>query len=97
MSDYCEELDKITDEQLNHKQELVDAFYDLSEEDQENVLEDYELEKEYIKDPEAEKQFNIEIRKKTGRHLMICDNEHCRAVLKNWKTNRILKEYVQDE
>jgi len=88
----CIIANKLGDENLYHKVEYKDEYYELSDDKVDRLT--YEEERSFIKNPIEEDKWEENFRIRMGEHIKNCSNDHCKEVLEAWKNEESLRRFV---
>ena len=88
----CAEQEKIVNESLSHKIKFTADYYELDEEEREELS--YNEERSYLVDPAKEDVFQEDSQIRHGKHLSSCDDPNCQRLKQNWKEHDELSKYI---
>ena len=88
----CSILDGFVKEQMDHRAEYTDEYWDLDDDELEHMT--YDEEREMLADQAGEERWQDDLSTRQGKHLKNCKDHDCIYVCGNWREDHELSKYV---
>ena len=88
----CSIFEGLIDEQLNHKPQYKDEYYEMDD-DEQDYLSDEDT-RSMMVDPAGEDQWDESMHVKKGDHLKNCKDPGCVEICNTWRSESSLSKYV---